>query len=282
MLKNQLWKILCFILTISISTQVLANSNQKKSEDELVFGVLPFLSPVVLIKRFSPLKNYLEKITGKTVYLESAPNYPEFVKRTLNHQYDIIFTAPHFVPDTLQDRHYQLIAASNKLAAHIMVKNSAHLTDVSQLAGKRVALGPSQAFVVIIAKYLLEKDGLTGKRSPIYSNYKSHNATLRALEYDDTDAAVIGSYLLGAAKQKGFKELVATRYYPGAVIIASSDLPKVLLNKISNAFIHIKNSREGHRTLKLIKFPGFQQTRASEYESLRPVAADALDTKVVQ
>jgi phosphonate transport system substrate-binding protein len=276
MQKKTFRKGFCFVLIFLFSTQAVAQTTQTRSKHELVFGVLPFLSPVVLIKRFSPLRNYLEKITGKQIYLESAPNFPEFVKRTLNHQYDLIFTAPHFVPITLQDNHYQLIAASNKLAAHIMVKGNSDLSNIQQLAGKRVALGPSQAFVVIIARYLLKSKGLIGKHAPLYSTYKSHNATLQALEFDDADAAVIGSYLLDAAEKKGFREIAATAYYPGAVIILSKAIPETLRNAISEAFINIKNSKKGRETLKLIKFPGFQKTRASEYVSLRPVAADAL------
>jgi phosphonate transport system substrate-binding protein len=275
MLRRRLWTFACYILFIAFSAQAGAESNHKKSSNELVFGVLPFLSPVVLIKRFTPLKDYLERITGKTIYLESAPNFPEFVKRTLAHEYDIIFTAPHLVPVTLDDKHYQLIVASNKLAAHIMVKGDSKLTDLKQLAGKRVALGPSQAFVVIIAKYLLKTQGLTGKNAPIYSNYKSHNATLRALEFDDADAAVIGSYLLDIAQAKGDREIGSTHYYPGAAFLASSDIPESLRNKISDAFLNIKNTKEGRRTLKLIQFPGFQKTVPSEYDELRPVAEDA-------
>ena len=276
MLKKQLWKVFCFVLTILFSAQAFANTNRKQSNNELVFGVLPFLSPVVLIKRFSPLKDYLEKITGKSVFLESAPNFPEFVRRTINHQYDIIFTAPHFVPITLQDKHYKLIAASNKLAAHIMVKGNSGIKSIKQLAGKRIALGPKQAFVVIIARYLLKTQGLTGKRAPVYSTYKSHNATLQALEFDDTDAAVIGSYLLEAAEQKGFREVAATSYYPGAVIIVSKDIPEALQSELSRAFIKIKETKEGRETLKLIKFPGFQETQASDYEALRAIAKDAM------
>lgn len=276
MRKSQYWKRLVCILIVLCSTQAYADTARHNANNDLVFGVLPFLSPVVLIKRFAPLKAYLEKVTGRTISLESAPNFSTFVKRTLDHQYDIIFTAPHFVPLTLQDDHYQLIAASNKLAAHIMVKGDSKLHNIEQLAGKRIALGPRQAFIVIITRYLLKTKGLTGKRKPIYSTNKSHNATLRALEFNDADAAVIGTYLLGSAEKKGYREIAATAYYPGAVIILSKDLSGGLREKVTNTFLNLKHSKEGRKTLKLIRFPGFQKTRATDYASLRPVAADAL------
>jgi ABC-type phosphate/phosphonate transport system substrate-binding protein len=114
----------------------------------------------------------------------------------------------------------------------------------------------------------------------VFTTYKSHNAALRALEFDDADAAVIGSYLLGGARKKGYKQIDATPYYPGAAFLASKSLSESVRNKISDAFMHMKDSSEGRETLKQIKFPGFQKTKASEYESLRSVAAYALNMKI--
>lgn len=275
-------KTVCLILGLLLATSLSAKTPAQKSNKELVFGILPFLSPVVLIKRFTPLKDYLERVTGKDIYIESAPNFAEFLKRTTSRQYDIIFTAPHFVPVTLEDNHYELLAASNRLAAHFIVKGNSKLTDIRQLAGKRIALGPRQAFVVVIAKYYLKTAGLKGSKAPVYSYYKSHNATLRALEFGDADVAVIGSYLLATAKSRSYRQLGRTNYYPGAVFIVSRSIPEKMRAKIRSAFINIKRTADGRKTLKLIKFPGFQPTRKEEYEPLRNISQDAKDLRLFE
>ena len=276
MINRPLLKILCITIILSFSAHAVADSNPKKVNDELVFGMLPFLSPVALIKRFTPLKDHLEKVTGKTIFLESAPNFPQFVKRTLSHQYDLVVTAPHFVPKTLKDGHYKLLAASNKLAGHIMVRTASNITSLEQLAGKRIAHGPKQAFVVIIAKYLLKSKGLVGDKAPIFVTHKSHNAALRAVLSDEADAAILGTFLLKPAAEYGLKQLDATPYYPGVAILASKDVPESLRNEISQAFIDMKKTNEGRQTLKRIGFPGFQETTAADYESLKPIAAELI------
>lgn len=277
MRKWPVLKILCIAILILSSTHAVADSNQKNANDELVFGILPFLSPVALIKRMTPLKDYLEQVTGKTMVLESAPNFPAYVKRTLNHQYDLVYTAPHFVPATLEDGHYKLLAASNKLAAHIMVKSNSDITSVSQLAGKRIAHGPKQAFLVLIAKYLLKSKGLVGENAPVFITHKSHNAALRAVIGEDADAAILGTFLLKPAAEYGLRQVDATQFYPGVAILASKDVPESLQKQISQAFIDIKKTSEGREALNKIRFPGFQKTVPADYESLKPIAADAFD-----
>lgn len=278
MLKKALLSMLCLVLLISLSTSTLADISKKKSEDELVFGILPFLSPVALLKRFSPLKEYLEKTTGKKIILESAPSFPEYVKRTLNHEYDLVYTAPHFVPLTLDDNHYQLLAASNNISSHIVVAKSSKMKQVEQLAGKRIAHGPEQAFLVIIGKYLLKQKGLTGDKAPVFIAHKSHNAALRATAAGDADAAIVGTFMLKRAAKDGLKEIEATPRYPGVGILASKEVPQSLQNEIAKAFIDIKKSAEGRDTLKKIRFPGFKKSVAADYESVKPIAADAFES----
>jgi len=276
MVKKASFLILCAVVVTSLSTSTFADINQKKQKDELVFGILPFLSPVALLKRFSPLKEYLEKTTGKKIVIESAPSFPEYVKRTLNHEYDLVYTAPHFVPMTLEDNHYQLLAASNNISSHIIVKKDSKIKSLEQLAGKRIAHGPDQAFLVIIGKYLLKERGLTGDKAPIFVAHKRHNAALRASASGDADAAIVGTFHLKLAADNGLKAIDETPRYPGVGILASREIPQSLQNDIAKAFIDIKKSAEGRETLKKIRFPGFQKAMPTNYESVKPIAADAM------
>lgn len=273
---------LCVVLFASLSSPAFSDASKNKSKDELVFGILPFMSPVALIKRMSPLKNYLEKATGKTVVLESAPSFPEYIKRTLNHEYDLVYTAPHFVPLTMEDSYYQLLASSNNISSHLIVKQNSSISRVEQLAGKRIAHGPEQAFLVIIAKHLLKTKGLTEEKAPVFIKHKSHNAALRATASGDADAAIIGTFMLKLAAKNGLKEIEATPGYPGIGILASKELPEATQNDIANAFIDIKKSAEGRETLKKIRFPGFRKSMVSDYDSVKPIAVDALDKNKIK
>lgn len=272
-----MWRIqlLCFFALLIASVTSVASISEKKAQDELVFGVLPFLSPVAMIKRFSPLKDYMEEITGKKVFLESAPTFPEYLKRTISHEYDVVYTAPHFVSLSLKDGYYQLLASTEKIAAHVMVKNSSSIHTTQQLAGKRIAQGPNEAFVVIVAKYLLKTKGLRGKKAPKFMQYKSHNAALRAIYSNEVDAAIVGSFLLSEAKDSGLRQIAKTDTYPGIGILVPKTMSQEMKQKIKSAFLKIKNTKQGRETLKMIKFPGYEQVSPAAYKKLIPVAEDA-------
>lgn len=282
MVAKQLLKMLCVAQVMWISTTAFAVPSQHKSDDDVVFSILPFLSPVALMKRFIPLRQYLENTTGKTIIIESAPNFPEYLRRTVNHDYDVVYTAPHFVPFTLKDGHYQLLAASNDLAAHIIVGKSGDIKNINQLAGKRISHGPKEAFLVIIGKYLLKEKGLVGENAPIFLPYKSHNAALRAVSGRDADAAIVGSFHLKLAAENKLKEIAATPHYPGIAILASRELPESFRTRLAQSFISIKDSAEGRETLKKIRFPGFKATTTADYEALKPIAREALDPRTFE
>ena len=282
MVNKRLLILLCFAQIMFLTTTAIADAKHNKPNEDVVFSILPFLSPVALMKRFIPLRQYLENTTGKTIVIESAPNFPEYLRRTVSHDYDVVYTAPHFVPFTLKDGHYQLLAASNNIAAHIIVGNSGSIKNIEQLAGKRIAHGPKEAFLVIIGKYLLNEKGLKGKNAPIFVSFKSHNAALRAVAGGDADAAIVGSFHLKLATENNLKAIAATPDYPGIAILASKDLPESFRTTLAKSFISIKESKEGRDTLKKIRFPGFKATSVADYESLKPIAREALDPKTFE
>lgn len=277
MIYKRLVMALCITIIFITSTAVVADAKSNKPEDDVVFSILPFLSPVALMKRFVPLREYLEHSTGKSIVIESAPNFPEYLRRTVNHDYDVVYTAPHFVPITLKDGHYELLAASNNIAAHVIVGNSSMFKNIEQLAGKRIAHGPKEAFLVIIGKYLLKEKGLEGDNAPVFISYKSHNAALRAVSGGDAEAAIVGSFHLKLASDNKLKQIASTPKYPGIAILASKTLPESFRSTLAKSFISIKDTKEGRETLKKIRFPGFKKISVADYEPLKPIARDALD-----
>jgi len=265
------------VLVLSVSTSAIAVPSQKIESKEIVFSILPFLSPVALVKRFTPLREYLEHNTGQVIVLESAPNFPEYLKRTINHEYDIVYTAPHFVPLSMEDGHYQLLAASHNLSAHIIVSESSRLKGLANLAGKRIAHGPKEAFLVVIGKHLLKEQGLVEENTPRYVAYKSHNAALRAVAGGDVDAAIVGKFHLKLATENKLRQIAVSAEFPGIAILASRDLPQSLRDKLAKSFVDIKDTEEGRQTLKKIRFPGFQSAKTQDFDALIPIALEALD-----
>jgi len=271
------------LLLASLTFHSQASEQQTPAHNALVFGILPFLSPVALMKRFDPLRQYLAEKSNQNIVTESALNFPTHIRRIINQEYDIIYTAPHYVPMAQQDNRYQLLAMSGKLAAHILVKASSPITNLQQLSGLRITHGPDQAFLTIVGKYMIKKRGLINNKKPIYIPYKSHNAAFRAVIGDEAEAAIVGTFLLKRVHQEGhFREIAVTPSYPGIAILASTELPQSLRQTWSETLISMKDTDEGRKVLKKSRYPGFKKALKSEYNALRPITLEALDPDTLE
>jgi hypothetical protein len=88
------------LLLLSLVFSITAFSSDTlafdSSKDQLVLGVLPFVSPERLERRFAPLADYLSHKLDFDVVIETAPSFRTFIERTTEaNRYDLLLTAPH-------------------------------------------------------------------------------------------------------------------------------------------------------------------------------------------
>lgn len=244
-----------------------------QTRQSIVFGILPFMSEVSLIKRFSPLRDHLSARLKRDVVLETATDMSTFIQRTNEGVYDIVYTAPHFVLLATQSGLYTVLAQpSQKLAAHIMVPADSAVRTVAQLANRRVASGPALAFLTIVGKDLLTQSGLKEAAAPQYTIFPNNNSALQATASGDSDAAIVGTYMLEQAQKAGLRELIATPPYPSVAILASTRLTTQQHSVIGDALVELGTSTSGKALLERIEYPGFQRANLAEYDTLRRAA----------
>jgi phosphonate transport system substrate-binding protein len=238
----------------------------------LVMGILPFMSPIALIKRFAPLRDYLSQQIGRPVILQTARDFPEFVRRTQRRHYDIVLTAPHMVLLALDSGHYRLQAAyADPLAAVILVPKGSSIRSMTQLNGKVVATPPPEAIITVIGRRMLADAGLTGERAPLYRNYLSHNAAYQAVVGGEASAAVVTVNVVHnvVGPGKPLRVLARSGDYPGLGILTGIDLPANLQRRIGDALVDMRNTQAGRDTLKRIRYSGYRRAKPSEFEPLR-------------
>lgn len=122
-----------FIALLLFQTQLCSASNNEKST--LIFGLLPSESAITKFKRYAPLRDYLAKKLNRKINLETARNFPEFIKRTKEGRYDFLETAPHFVIPAIDSKKYKVITTIiQPLTAQIVVLKNSQYTKLSQLS----------------------------------------------------------------------------------------------------------------------------------------------------
>lgn len=248
------------------------SATARKQKQALTLGMLPFMSPIAMVKRFSPLIRYLEKQTGQPIRLVSASNYPKFIRRTSQGRYDIVITAPHFVVKALDSGRYEVHAAYlNPLSAQLVVHMESHIRHVGELSRKVIALPPPEAIITTIGRDMLYRHGLKGNDAPLYKNYGSHNAAYQAVIAHEASAAIISVNVLRGAIKKGapLVPIAKSRDFPGLGILTSRSLPQDLQVKIIQTLIRMRSTPEGKAVLRKIAYPGYRHADASEFEALR-------------
>jgi phosphonate transport system substrate-binding protein len=269
------WFGLLLLLWSAMSpAQVLADeaASTPREDTALVFGVLPFASPVALFRRFTPLTEYLGDQLHRVVVVETARDFPEFVRRTRDRRYDIVLTAPHFVLLALDTGRYEVRATYLKpLSARVVVRKDSRIRSVAELAGEVVATPPREAIISMVGKQYLIDAGLGGKRAPVYHAYRTHNAAYHAVLGGEAEAAIVSVNVLNRALKEGrsLRSIGHSGDFPALGILVAKDLPQALRDKIARSLIGMRATAKGRRVLSKIAYPGYRPATPSDFESLR-------------
>jgi phosphonate transport system substrate-binding protein len=266
-------------LILCLSTSAIAKDMAAGSKDagskELIFGFLPILSTEKLVARFGPLVDYLEKQLGQPVQFETAPDYPEFVRRTnVEKRYDIVFTAPHFYYLAQRKADYRVIVrvGAPKMQAVIVATKSSGMTKLSDLKGRSLATPADESLATALVRATLREAGLDPDKDLKLVNTPTHNASLLTAYKGVTEAA---SLMIPPYKRAGpevrakMVVLATTRGVPHMPIAVSSRVPDDIENKLRQALLALKDSEEGRVLLKHLSWPmGFSKAIPAEYDSV--------------
>jgi len=270
------------LVCLSGVAQAQDEQGRPAAEDKpLTLGFFPLISTVALYKRFAPLRDYLAEMLQRPVNLETAKDFPTFLQRTDERQYDIVVTAPHFAVRAADSDKYR-IRASLFVDVHqlLVVRNDSPITKINQLAGKRVATPPPDALMTMIGMQGLVDAGLTGARAPIYQSYTSHNAANEALLAKEVDAAIASSNVIKKAMGKGAPFRIISRSFklPNMATLVATDLDAKLGDRIVQILVNMKNTEKGKAVLQQVGFPGGYRAvqSAAEYEPVRPYLEQAV------
>lgn len=263
--------IICTLFLLPLLSQADDDAHTHNiPKDPLIFGILPISSPVALLKRFSPLRDYLQKKLATPIILETASNYDEFVMRTHSGRYDLLLTAPHFTLLALDSGKYELKATYSKpLSAAISVHRDSKIRRLQQLSGKTISIPPEAAIISMAGRKYIYKQQL--KKPPVYVIHKSHNASINAMMMGKSDAAVASIYLTREHVKKGntLRIISVTPPLPGMGLLVSKKLETSLRKQYQVALVNMNKTKQGQQILKEMGYPGYKIATQQEFEITR-------------
>lgn len=259
-------------LFLLFSTSAFADAQDSKPA-YLTFGFLPIVSPERLVKRFSPLTDYLSRKLGVEIRMETAPDFDTFMQRTHEQRYDILFTAPHLYYLAHSRHNYRAVARVDRpgMQAIIVAPRTRNINSLEDLRDLRLATTDPLALATVLVRAQLEDAGIDPDKDLTLVPTPSHNASLLSTYQGVTDAAalIMPLFLRASPEIRESMVIVAkTRMVPHMPIAVATGIDDTMAGRISQALIELDDSAEGRSLLKHLAWPGFVPAREDEYATL--------------
>lgn len=127
----------------------------------LVFGMVPYLPVAQLSRLYEPVVGVFEHALARTVQLQSAPDFEQFIEMGRRGEFDLVGASPHVARLLQREAGYVPLArATAQLRPLILVAQDSPVVTPKMLAGQRVLIADRSALHVLVALRSLRDLGL--------------------------------------------------------------------------------------------------------------------------
>lgn len=237
-------------------------------------GILPTMSPRVLLNNYQPLRVYLEQTLKRPVLMVTATDFAAFHQSTLAGDYDIVVTAAHLARLAQLEAGYLPLAtyrAPNR--AILMTSRAAPLKSIHDLRGRSIAILDRFALITGQALLWLEGHGLREHVDFRLLETPSHNSAAYSV--------LNGTSALAIISPAGWKQMPASlrdrlRIYanlpeiPGLMWLANPRLANDAPRLKSALFAFTPNLPPGKQFFDTTGYQGMRAITPEELQALDP------------
>jgi phosphonate transport system substrate-binding protein len=220
------------------------------ADNELVFGVFPYLSPRQMVDQFNPLREYLARELGRPVALRSAPDYKAYAERTAKGEYDFMFDAPQLARLAQTRDHYQPLAQTGyKIVIMAVTRKDSPVKTLADLRGGAISIGARMSITHQIMRRELLKVGLELDKDVKYLDTAYFSNVLQSVIRGDAVAGATGTLLWDSApaeERAQLREIFRQKdTVPGFILVGHARLGEAMLGRLKKALYRFKDTPEG-------------------------------------
>ena len=252
-------------------------------DGEIVFGLVPALSPEAMVRRYQPLAEHLSDEIGVSVRLVGAPDYPTYMNRALEgSSYDMIIAGGDFYRLAERRGVYRAIARVDGpgVQAIIVAAKSDCFNSFADLPQEvRVASVGELALMHRLGSQILRDNGIVFGENAKLVPTPTHNAAMLSVLSDQADIAIIAAPFFGrvdADVREQIDILARTALAPHHPISVGKEVPEDVVDRLTAALLALPETPEGLVALEAMSFPGFVAPEPGLYEVM-DWAADEIE-----
>ncbi|NOX42413.1 MAG: phosphate/phosphite/phosphonate ABC transporter substrate-binding protein [Gammaproteobacteria bacterium] len=259
---------------VSASDLCIADARTDGSKQPLNVGLLPYLSTNRLIDTYKAIKDYLQNTLNRPVRLITAPDFKTYIQRTIEGEYDIYHTAPHFAAYAeSKASHRRLSRFTRMLDGNVIVRKGSPIKAVKELSGKVLATPDRLAVITMLGEMLVQENGMQPGKNITLRNAGSHVNAILSVTRGNADAAVVSAAIFerqpDSTKSK-LRILTKTKQIPHTMFMANSTIAEEDYNAIKKALLAFTAEGPGSDFFKQTKRKNMSAISDQDMDSLQP------------
>ena len=226
----------------ALGAGAVALSPLRAAAAPLRVGLVPFMSPTVLLNAFRGVREHLERSLDRPVEMLTGKDFRSLVEATARDEYDLVLLPAHVARLAMVDWRYAPVAGTvDALNVQVLVKGNGPIRTAADLKGQSAGMLDALSLTASVGVKWLQDQGLAGdvKVQPL----PSINSAMFALERDEVAMVVAGVTqlaMLPASTPRNERVLATIRDIPGPIYVARPGLPADDLARLRAAMAAFK------------------------------------------
>ncbi|MCK5718408.1 MAG: phosphate/phosphite/phosphonate ABC transporter substrate-binding protein [Thiomargarita sp.] len=249
-------------------------------EEAYVLGVHPYVTAKELLKRFTPLIDYLTNKLEQPVVLRVAKDYASHIKLVGENKVDIAYMGPVPYVKLVKKYGYKPLLAKIQVKGKstfqgaIIIAENSPIKTITDLRGKGFAFGsPNSTMSHFVPRFVLWQFGITTSQLNHYKFIKNHENVVWGVLLGEFEAGAVKKDVFNQYAQTGIKILTLTPPIAVHVFVATQNFPVEKLDKLRTLFLNINTHSQAKTILTSIKksITGMAEVKDEDYDELRNI-----------
>jgi phosphonate transport system substrate-binding protein len=241
-------------------------------------GVAPHTSTRVILELYQPLRTHLEKALGVPVEVQTAPDFTEFARRALHHDYDLVVTTGHQARLLQTDGQFlPLVTYKADFKAVAMVPAKSTVKGARDLRGTTAIGLSATSLVTLWGQHWLRNQGMAEVPVRYVSAADSVAQLLLSGEGSVGFVSLANFQKLPPEVQGALRILAESPTMAGRVYVLDPRHARAK-DRILKELWAFAATESGRQYFEKNKLEGYRDLRKRELESMDPFAAEVRQT----
>lgn len=261
-----------------LATPGLRGSPAWAQRAPLQFGVMPNVSPRVLLAQYQPFRAFLEQDLARPVEVVTAPGLQAFHERTVAGAYGLVVTAANLGRVAQADARLTPFAIYEpRIPGLLVTHRDRPITEIGAVRGRQVAMTNPQSLVALKFVHWARAAGIRIGQDAAAVHARNEDSLAQLLTGPDTPLAVMSRGEFNAIGPAVRETLVVWQQFttvPGFLVLLDAGMEEPEGGRIRRCVTRFPATEAGRQFFEATGFRGIRPVTEADLLELHDVVAE--------